>query len=232
MTNQLDTHTQPLNELHHWWDDIRNLNTHLQGLLIEVIQVVDGVVTPRVVVASDAVVHETAILDTSDGPISIGPNVRICAGAYIKGPVVIGKDSLIGNGAIVRGAYIASNVLIGAYAEVKNSMILDGTSIGPMAYASDSMLRQNVFLGAMVRTSNYRLDRGNITVIHNGKKIDTGMDKLGAYIGAGASLGVQCVILPGRRIEVGSIFGPGIIIQKNLPAAQYNLRQDLISNPL
>ncbi len=44
------------------------------------------------------------IIDESAGEVVIGANTRICHGAVIQGPVVIGANCLIGNYAFIRHA--------------------------------------------------------------------------------------------------------------------------------
>ena len=178
-------------------------------------------------------VHSTVTLDFTDGPISIGPGTRICENAVIRGPVTIGRNCTIGTNTVIRGATeIGDGVLIGNGAEVKNALIEQEASLGPCSYVADSIVRGAAFLGALVRTSNYRLDRKTIAVRdEHGETHDTGLDKLGCEIGAGASLGVGCVVFPGRVVAAHAQFGPGIHIVRNLAAARYDLSQHLASTP-
>jgi bifunctional UDP-N-acetylglucosamine pyrophosphorylase/glucosamine-1-phosphate N-acetyltransferase len=60
-----------------------------------------------------------------------------------------------------------------------------------------------------------------------GTRTDTGHEKLGCRVGAGAALGIQVIILPGREIAPGSVFGPRITVEKNLPVGRYRLPQQL-----
>lgn len=180
-------------------------------------------------------VHPTVTLDFSDGPISIGAGTKVCENAVLRGPLTIGENCIIGTNTVIRGSTIIGNkVLIGNGAEVKNAIIEDEASLGPYSYVADSIVREAAFLGALVRTSNYRLDRKTIIVRsgEHGSPVDTGLQKLGCLIGEGAQLGVGVVILPGRSVAPDSIFGPNIVIEKNLPPARYALKQDLSSHPL
>jgi bifunctional UDP-N-acetylglucosamine pyrophosphorylase/glucosamine-1-phosphate N-acetyltransferase len=181
----------------------------------------------RSCVPFSATVASTATLV---GGISIGDNTRVCPGAYVEGPVRIGADCLIGNNAMIRGPIsIGDGTRIGFAAEIKNAVIGAGVAIGPLCYIADSVVEDEAYFGAMVRTSNHRLDRQPVKAMHEGVLHDTGLEKLGAYIGAGASLGIQVVILPGRIVAPGSVFGPHITIEKNLPLARYRLKQELLA---
>jgi bifunctional UDP-N-acetylglucosamine pyrophosphorylase/glucosamine-1-phosphate N-acetyltransferase len=175
-------------------------------------------------------VSESAILNAKNGPISIGARTRICPGAYLEGPLEIGEDCLVGNLAIVRGpARIGNGTRIGFAAEIKNAIIEQKVTIGPQCFVADSKIESGAYLGAQVRTSNHRLDRQTVSVFEDGERIDTGLEKLGCLIGAGAALGIQVIILPGRVVAPGSIFAPRVTIEKNLPPGRYRPAQQLES---
>lgn len=175
-----------------------------------------------------AIVELEAVLDSSRGPIAVGARTRICSGARIHGPVSIGPDCLIGNLALVRGpSRIGAGSRIGFATEIKNALIGERVAIGPQCFVADSKVEDDAYLGAQVRTSNHRLDRRNVRVLVDGELVDSGRDKLGCLIGAGSSLGIQVIVLPGRTIAPGSLIGPRITVEKNLPAGRYRLLQTL-----
>lgn len=177
-----------------------------------------------------ASVAETARLDVSRGPIIIGARTRICEGAYIEGPAAIGDDCMIGNFALVRGpVWIGKRTRIGFATEIKSAIIQDRVTIGPQCFVADSKIEHDVYLGAQVRTSNHRLDKQNVKVLVEGEWVDTGVEKLGCLIGAGSSLGIQVIVLPGRVIAPGSAFAPRITVEKNLPTGRYRVAQQLES---
>lgn len=175
-----------------------------------------------------AVVDDTAVLDTTRGPITIGARTRICPGAHLVGPLDIGSDCLVGNLAMIRGpAKIGNGTRIGFATEIKNAIIEERVTIGPQCFVADSKLETGVYLGAQVRTSNHRLDKKNVTVVVDGEIVDTGLEKLGCLIGANAALGIQVIILPGRVIAPDSIFAPRVTVEKNLPTGRYRHSQQL-----
>jgi acetyltransferase-like isoleucine patch superfamily enzyme len=175
-----------------------------------------------------AQIAATGVLDTSRGPIVVGARTRICEGACVQGPVEIGPDCLIGNLSMIRGpARIGRGTRIGFATEVKGAIIEDEVTIGPQCFVADSKIERGAYLGAQVRTSNHRLDKQCVKVLAHGKWVDTGLEKLGCLIGAGASLGIQVIVLPGRVIAAGSSFAPRITVEKNLPPGRYRLAQQL-----
>ena len=157
-------------------------------------------------------IADQVIIDETAGEVVIGANTRICHGAVIQGPVVIGANCLIGNYAFIRPGTIISN----------------GVTIGPQCFIADSVVANQAYLGAQVRTSNHRLDEQPVSVRTPEGIIATGCDKLGCYIGQRSRLGVQVIILPGRIISPNTQLGPRVIVERNLPAGTYSLRQELI----
>jgi NDP-sugar pyrophosphorylase family protein len=175
-----------------------------------------------------AIIADGAVLDTTRGPITIGPRTKICRGAHLQGPITIGGDCMIGDLAVVRGpAQIGNGTRIGFAAEIKNAIIGEGVSIGPQCFVADSKIENDAYLGAQVRTSNHRLDKATVKVMVDGDAVDTGLEKLGCLIGARAALGIQVIVLPGRVVAPDSVFAPRVTIERNLPSGRYRPTQQL-----
>lgn len=199
-----------------WWNDLATMAEEVSAL------------TPRV--DARAEVSPRAVLL---GAVRVGAGSRICDGAHIQGPVWIGRDCLIGNHALLRGPLrIGDGTRIGFATEIKHALIGSNVSVGPQCFIGDSRIDDHAYLGALVRTSNHRLDGRTVSVHTDGQVIDSGRDKLGAWIGARAALGVGVIILPGRIVAPGSQLGPRITVERNLPPGRYRLVQQLHSQPL
>jgi bifunctional UDP-N-acetylglucosamine pyrophosphorylase/glucosamine-1-phosphate N-acetyltransferase len=139
------------------------------------------------------------------GPVEVGPGSRVRAGAYIEGPVLIGRDCDIGPNCHVRASTSLGNgVRIGNGVEVKNSLIFGNTHIGHLSYVGDSVVGENCNFGAGTVTANLRLDEGPVPVLRDGKRFDTGLRKLGAILGDGVHTGIHC------SLNVGTVVGPGV----------------------
>ncbi|WP_368563444.1 acetyltransferase [Pseudoxanthomonas sp. UTMC 1351] len=183
--------------------------------------------------SSPRFIHPTADVAptaTLMGDVYVGARAKICHGAYIQGPVWIGDDCLVGNLAMIRGPLrLGDGSRIGFATEIKNAVIEENVSIGPQCFIADSKIEAGAYLGAQVRTSNHRLDRQTIRAMADGELVDTGLEKLGALIGARASLGIQVIVLPGRTIAPDTLFEPRITVAKNLPSGRYRLMQQTVA---
>lgn len=194
-----------------WWNEIGDLDATVSARWQDI--------SPDAEVSPGARLH---------GNVVIGAGTRVCAGAVIHGPVRIGRDCLIGNNALIRGStLIGDGCRIGFSSELKQARVGDNVSIGPQCFVADSRVDDDAYLGALVRTSNHRLDKCTVKVLHDGTLLDTGMHKLGAWIGAHAALGVGVIVLPGRIVAPYTQLGPRITVEKNLPPGRYQLAQQL-----
>ncbi|RLJ09216.1 MAG: glucose-1-phosphate thymidylyltransferase [Candidatus Aenigmatarchaeota archaeon] len=154
---------------------------------------------------------------TLKGPVRIGKNTLVRNGAYIEGPVVIGENCAIGPNCFIRAfTTIGSSCRIGNAVEIKNSVIGDSTNVGHLSYVGDSVIGDKVNLGGGTITANLRHDGKNVKSIIKGEKIDTGRRKLGAVIGDAVHTGIHTSVYPGRKIWPEKTTLPGEIVKKDI----------------
>lgn len=151
------------------------------------------------------------------GHVRLGAGSRILPGTVIEGPVVIGRDCVIGPNAYIRGATsIGANCRIGQGSVVLNSAIYPDTEISSHCHVEDSLIGSQVFMG-----SGTRIDAsptGGETAVSSvrGKEIDTFRKRLGAFIGDGVRIGVNCSILSGVKIGLGRSISAATLICEDL----------------
>ena len=142
------------------------------------------------------------------GSLITGDNVRIGKNVRLEGNIILSSNVVVNDDCFIRGdVFLGRNVRVGRLVEIKDCFIGNSCSIGPLSFLGDSMLGDDVYLGALVRTSNERLDRGNIKLHLGEKKIDVG-PKFGCIIGNEAKIGLQSSIMPGRVIPMRAILPP------------------------
>ena len=93
---------------------------------------------------------------------------------------------------------------------------MDNSNVPHLNYVGDSVIGQNCNLGAGTTVANLRLDKKNITVVLNGKKIDTKRKKLGAIIGDNVQTGINATINIGSMIGNDVYIGPGGFVKKEI----------------
>jgi bifunctional UDP-N-acetylglucosamine pyrophosphorylase/glucosamine-1-phosphate N-acetyltransferase len=147
------------------------------------------------------------------GNVTVGKNSRIMSGSYIEGPAIIGDNCKIGPNCYIRPyTSISSGCHIGNACEVKNSIIMDNSNVPHNSYVGDSIIGQNCNLGAGSKVANLRLDKKNIKVVLNGKKIDTKRRKLGVIMGDNVQTGINSMMNVGTMIGNDVFIGPGTVV--------------------
>ena len=142
-------------------------------------------------------------------PVFIGEGTVVEDGAMIKGPAIIGRNCQIRHNAYIReDVIIGDNCVIGNACEFKNALVFNDCQVPHFNYVGDSILGHKAHLGAGVILSNFKSLKGNVSVQHDGKKIDTGLRKFGALLGDRADIGCNSVLNPGSIIGRGSIIYP------------------------
>jgi bifunctional UDP-N-acetylglucosamine pyrophosphorylase/glucosamine-1-phosphate N-acetyltransferase len=164
-------------------------------------------------VSSDAQISDKA---TIKGDVVIESGAKVFEGAVINGPSYIGKNTIIANGALVRGSMIGNDCVIGYETEVARSYLKSQVWLHKN-YVGDSVFESNISLGSGTVTGNLRLDEQKISMEVKGKKVDTGRNKLGAIIGSNVRIGINTSIMPGIRVGSNSFVGPHVLLTKDVP---------------
>ncbi len=139
----------------------------------------------------------------ADG-VLVGEGVTIAPTATILPPAIIGSGTEIRPGAYIRGnVIIGENCVVGNSTELKNCILLDGVQVPHYNYVGDSVLGNKAHLGAGAVCSNLKADKKPV-VIRGEQAYETGLKKVGAFLGDGADVGCNCVLNPGTVIGKGS----------------------------
>ncbi len=134
--------------------------------------------------------------------IYLGNNVQIDPGALIEGPCYLGDNVRIGHNALIRpGTFLSSNVHIGHCSEISRSIFLEGAKAPHFNYVGDSVIGKEVNLGAHATLANLRLDKKPIEILFQDKRIPTGRNKVGSFVGDYSSIGSLALLNPGTIIQ-------------------------------
>lgn len=147
----------------------------------------------------------------------IAPSAKIGQGTVIEGSVYIDEDCEIGANNVLRGPLsLEQGVKTGAFCEIKHSIVQEGTHFHS-GYIGDSIIGRNCRFGAGFITANRRLDRGTISSVVKGKKVDTGLTYWGTAVGDNVHIGIHAGTMPGVLISSEAVIGPGTIVFENVP---------------
>jgi bifunctional UDP-N-acetylglucosamine pyrophosphorylase/glucosamine-1-phosphate N-acetyltransferase len=172
---------------------------------------------PKQKIHKSASIHKTAAIE---GPVIIEEGVRVLPHASIKGPCYIGKNSLIGDGALVRQSIIGEHCEIGFGSEVVRSNLHSHVR-AHNTYLGDSVIGHNVAFGAGSVAANLRLDEGEITSVIKDDKINTQKTKLGVIVGDNVRTGIHTSFGPGVKIGSGSFVNSATYVSRDVAEGKY-----------
>jgi UDP-N-acetylglucosamine diphosphorylase/glucosamine-1-phosphate N-acetyltransferase len=152
-----------------------------------------------------------ALLNAENGPIYLGKNSFIQEGALIRGPFALCEGSHVNMGAKVRG-----DTTVGPFSkiggEVSNSVIFGYSNKAHDGFLGNSVIGEWCNLGADSNTSNMKNNYENIKIWNyakNGFK-DTGLMFCGLMLGDHSKCGINMMFNTGTVVGVSaSIFGDG-----------------------
>jgi NDP-sugar pyrophosphorylase family protein len=137
----------------------------------------------------------------------IGENVwaaktaKICKNTFISGPAIIDEYSEIRFGTFIRGGVIiGKNTVVGNSTELKNCILFDKAQAPHFNYVGDSILGYQAHVGAGVVLSNFKSDKKNVVIKYKNLKIETGLRKIGAVLADNVEVGCNSVLNPGTII--------------------------------
>jgi len=152
--------------------------------------------------------------------VLVGEGTTIAPTATINGPAIIGNNVEIRHGAFIReNIIIGNNVVIGNSCEIKNSILFNNAQVPHLNYVGDSVIGFKAHIGAGVILSNVKSIKGNVNVIFNDKKIDTGLRKFGAVLGDFAEIGCNSVLNPGTIIGRRAVVYPLSKVRGVIPSS-------------
>ncbi len=156
-----------------------------------------------------AVIQPGVVLNSEDGPIYIGKNVKILPFSSISGPVSIGDGSLIKAGSTIYG-----NTTIGPVCkvggEVEGTIIHGYSNKQHAGFLGHSYVCPWVNLGAGTNNSDLKNNYSTVKVQVGEEQIDTGLQFVGLMIGDHSKSSINSMFNTGTVVGVSSnVFGSG-----------------------
>jgi glucose-1-phosphate thymidylyltransferase len=148
-------------------------------------------------------IEEGAIIK---GPVGVGKGSIIRSGSYLVGPVCIGEDCDIGPSVtILPSTTIGDSVRIGSHSEVRNSIIMSDARMGSASIISDSIIGASCTLGDQL-------------VIETGPAVVDWEDaferaEFGAIFADDVTIGSRVLAFPGTVVGTGTRIGSGASIR-------------------
>jgi UDP-N-acetylglucosamine diphosphorylase/glucosamine-1-phosphate N-acetyltransferase len=154
---------------------------------------------------------KAAILNAENGPIYIGRDTEIQEGAIIRGPFALCDHSTINMGAKLRGdTTVGPHCKVGG--EVSNSVIFGYSNKGHEGFLGNSVIGEWCNVGADTNTSNLKNNYTSVKLwdYTRGGFANTGLQFCGLMMGDHSKCGINTMFNTGTVVGVGAnIFGDG-----------------------
>ena len=162
--------------------------------------------------------------------IWVAKDAKIAPTAYIGGPCIIDHGTEVRHCAFIRGsALIGEGCVIGNSTELKNVIIFDNVQVPHYNYVGDSVLAYKSHMGAGSITSNVKSDKSLVVIKAGDDKIETGLKKVGAFLGDNVEIGCGSVLNPGTVIGRGASVYPLSSVRGTVPSGGIYKKQGEIA---
>jgi UDP-N-acetylglucosamine diphosphorylase/glucosamine-1-phosphate N-acetyltransferase len=166
---------------------------------------------PENIFVEEGAVIKAATLNAENGPIYLGRNSAISEGAIIRGPFALCEGSQVNMGAKVRG-----DTTVGPFSkiggEVSNSVIFGYSNKAHDGFLGNSVIGEWCNIGADSNTSNLKNNYENVKIwsFAKGGFVDSGLMFCGLMFGDHSKCGINTMFNSGTVVGVSaSVFGAG-----------------------
>lgn len=154
-------------------------------------------------------IEPMVVADTTQGPVVVDRGAVVHAFTRLEGPCYVGPMTQVFGAKVRAGTTLGPQCRIGG--EIEASIVHGHSNKYHDGFLGHSYVGAWVNLGAGTHNSDLRNDYGEVTVTVGGLPVNTGLSKVGCFLGdhtktglgtllnTGASIGAFCNLLPAGR---------------------------------
>jgi UDP-N-acetylglucosamine diphosphorylase/glucosamine-1-phosphate N-acetyltransferase len=174
--------------------------------------------------ADGATIEAGVHVDVREGPIRLGVNARVEGPARLTGPLYIGPASTVFGGSVGTSSIGPVCLVRG---EVAHSVLAGFVNKAHDGHIGHALIGRWVNLGAFTTNSDLKNNYGTVRVWTPEGEKDTGMIKVGCFLGDHVKTGIGTVINTGTIVGAGTnIFG-GVMPPTVVPPFSWGSGPDL-----
>jgi UDP-N-acetylglucosamine diphosphorylase/glucosamine-1-phosphate N-acetyltransferase len=163
-----------------------------------------------------AKVEPLALIDTTNGPVWIDRGAVVQAFSRIEGPCYVGPQTQVLGGR-VKGSSLGPQCRIGG--ECEETIVHGFSNKAHDGFLGHSYLGEWVNFGAGTQTSDLRTDYETVRFVVNGQKVDSGLRKVGAFVGDHAKTSVNALLNTGSMVgPFALLLASGTLLPRSVPA--------------
>ncbi len=156
------------------------------------------------------------VADARQGPIVIDRDAVVTAFTRLEGPCFIGPGTHVRNANIRAGTTLGPDCRIGG--EIECSIVQGRSNKYHEGFLGHAYVGEWVNLAAGTHNSDLRNDYGEVTMTVNGRRVDTGLTKVGCFLGDHTKTGLGALLNTGTSAGVFCNLLPGSLLPKYVPS--------------
>ncbi|MDH5758621.1 MAG: putative sugar nucleotidyl transferase [Gemmatimonadota bacterium] len=161
------------------------------------------------VLGDGATVEPGVVVDSRTGPVVLDDDVVVQGPARLVGPLFVGRGTTILGGSVERSSIGPVCKIRG---EVSESVILGYSNKAHDGFLGHALVGRWVNLGAMTTNSDLKNNYGTVRVWTPAGPRDTGLMKVGCFLGDHVRTGIGTLLNTGTVVGAGSnVFGSGSV---------------------
>jgi UDP-N-acetylglucosamine diphosphorylase/glucosamine-1-phosphate N-acetyltransferase len=168
---------------------------------------------------------EHCYIHAGDGPVYIGKNALIMDGAMLRGPVSIGEGAIVKMGATIYGATTIGPFAV-AGGEIKNSILMSYANKAHHGYLGDAVIGEWCNLGAGTSCSNLKNTGGKVKIWDMHRKVfKIAGQKCGLLMGDFSKSAINTSFNTGTVTGIcANIFDGGSLTPKFIPSFSWGIQ--------
>ena len=163
-------------------------------------------------------------LDATDGPIRLSDGARVSAFTRLAGPAFVGPHTHVLGGSL-------ENVTIGpacrVRGEVSSTVLLGYVNKAHEGYLGHAYVGRWVNLGALTTNSDLKNNYGAVRVHTAEGSVDTGLIKVGCFLGDHVKTGIGTLLPTGCVVGLGSNLFGGVMAPAHVPPFSWSTGERL-----
>ena len=177
-----------------------------------------AIVGPRehVLIHPSAYLDPMIVADARHGPIVIDRDAVVTAFTRLEGPCSIGPGTHVHGANIRAGTTIGPDCRIGG--EIDCCIVQGHSNKYHEGFLGHAYLGEWVNLGAGTHTSDLRNDYGEATMTVNGRRVKTGLTKVGCFLGDHTKSGLGTLLNTGTNAGIFCNLLPGGLLPRYIPS--------------
>lgn len=163
-----------------------------------------------------------AVISTETGPVFLDRGAVIRPGSFVEGPCYIGSGTIIDGARVRPGCSFGPHCRIGG--EVEASVFQGYANKHHDGFIGHSFVGEWANLGALTTNSDLKNAYQPVSVFFDGKPVDSGLLKVGCFIGDHVKTAIGSLFNTGARVGTfANWFEPGLS-PKEIPAFAWGAR--------